>query len=277
MIPSGQGLGLPILERLRGRPSGAVPDVRRIPWAHGVAWRDDVSVNDHLNNTIDPRPDPEAECACPTDSRIARHFDAKVAERLASGQDPGLVPVSERLRDALLSFGPADRTLLELGCGRGGLLLALTQAGAASATGVDLSAASIDAARNRFEQAQLSDRVRLSVGDAARVPLEPQDWVILDRVMCCYPDIERLLANTLPAARRLYAFTVPSSRGWRGVIARLEEWLENAWNSLRGRPCPGYVHDLGLIERRLTSAGFRLRHRDHQRLWHVAIYERSTP
>jgi magnesium-protoporphyrin O-methyltransferase len=235
-------------------------------------------VNDHLNNTIDPRPDPEgAECACPADSRIARHFDAKVAERLASGQDPGLVPVSERLRDALLSFGPADRTLLELGCGRGGLLLALTQAGAASATGVDLSAASIDAARDRFERAQLSDRVRLSVGDAARVPLEPQDWVILDRVMCCYPDIERLLANTLPAARRLYAFTVPSSRGWRGVLARLDEWLENAWNSLRGRPCPGYVHDLDLIERRLTSAGFRLRHRDHQRLWHLAIYERSAP
>jgi SAM-dependent methyltransferase len=233
-------------------------------------------VNDHRGSTIDPTPERESqECACPTDSRIARHFDAKVAERVAKGQDPGLVPVSERLRGALLSLDPTGQTVLELGCGRGGLLLALTQAGAASATGVDLSAASIDAAGNRFAQAQLSDRVRLSVGDAARVPLESQDWVILDRVMCCYPDIERLLANTLPAARRLYAFTVPSSRGWRGVLARLDEWLENAWNSLRGRPCPGYVHDLDLIESRLASAGFRLRHRDHQRLWHIAIYERS--
>jgi hypothetical protein len=98
--------------------------------------------------------------------------------------------------------------------------------------------------------------------------------VILDRVMCCYPDIERLLANTLPAARQIYAFTVPTSRGWRGVLARLEEWFENAWNSLRGRPCPGYVHDLDLIEAGLTSAGFRLLHRDHQRLWHIAIYQR---
>jgi SAM-dependent methyltransferase len=238
---------------------------------------DHVRVNDQEGSTVDPTPEREGpECACPVDSRIARHFDAKVAERLARGQDPVLVPVSECLRDALLSVGPAGRTLLELGCGRGGLLLALTQAGAASATGVDLSAASIDAALDRFEQAQLSDRVRLSVGDAARVPLESQDWVILDRVMCCYPDIERLLANTLPAAKRLYAFTVPSSRGWRGVIARVEERLENVWNSLRGKPCPGYVHDLDLIERRLASAGFQLRHRDHQRLWHVAIYERST-
>ncbi len=225
---------------------------------------------------MDLKPDStEPECACPTDSRIARHFDAKVAERLAKGQDPGLVAVSEHLRDALLSLDPKDRTVLELGCGRGGLLLALVRAGAASATGVDLSAASIDTARNGFEQTQLSDRVRLSVGDAARVPLESHDWVILDRVMCCYPDIERLLANTLPAARQIYAFTVPSSRGWRGAIARLDEWLENAWNSVRGRPCPGYVHDLDLIEGRLASAGFRLRHRDRHRLWHIAIYEKE--
>jgi SAM-dependent methyltransferase len=219
----------------------------------------------------------EPECSCPTDSRIARHFDAKMAERLAKCQDPGLIPVSQRLRDALLLLDPTGRTVLELGCGRGGLLLQLVQAGAARATGVDLSPASIDAARDRFEQAQLPGRARLSVDDAARVPLEPHDWVILDRVICCYPDVEGLLANTLPAARQIYAFTVPTSRGWRGVVARLDSRLEHAWNTLRGRPCPGYVHDLDLIEARLTTAGFRLRHRDRQRLWHIAIYERSAP
>jgi SAM-dependent methyltransferase len=217
----------------------------------------------------------DPECACPTDSRIARHFDAKVAVRLAKCQDPGLIAVSQRLRDALLPLDPTGRTVLELGCGRGGLLLQLVQAGAARATGVDLSPASIDAARDRFEQAQLPERARLSVDDAARVSLEPHDWVILDRVICCYPDVEGLLANTLPAARQIYAFTVPTSRGWRGVVARLDSRLEHTWNSLRGRPCPGYVHDLDLIEGRLAVAGFRLRHRDRQRLWHIAIYERS--
>lgn len=158
---------------------------------------------------------------------------------------------------------------------RTGLLLGLVQAGVARATGIDLSQAGIGSARDRFERAQLSDRVALSIGDAARVPLERHDWVILDRVMCCYPDVEGLLANTLPAARQIYAFTVPTSRGWRGVAARLEEWFENAWNTLRGDPCPGYVHDLDLIEKHLAAAGFRLRHRDRQRLWHIAIYERS--
>lgn len=219
----------------------------------------------------------EQDCACPTDSRIARHFDAKVAQRLAKRQDPGLIAVSERLRDALVALDANGKSVLELGCGRGGLLLGLVQAGAVRATGVDLSSAGIDAARSRFEQAQLSDRADLSVGDAARVSLEPHDWVILDRVICCYPDVERLLANTLPAARQIYALTVPTSRGWRGVLARLEEWFENAWNTLRGQSCPGYVHDLDLIEERLASAGFRLRQRDRERLWHIAVYERFAP
>lgn len=219
----------------------------------------------------------EQDCACPTDSRIARHFDAKVAQRLAKRQDPGLIAVSERLRDALVALDANGKSVLELGCGRGGLLLGLVQAGAVRATGVDLSSAGIDAARSRFEQAQLSDRADLSVGDAARVSLEPHDWVILDRVICCYPDVERLLANTLPAARQIYALTVPTSRGWRGVLARLEERFENAWNTLRGQSCPGYVHDLDLIEERLASAGFRLRQRDRERLWHIAVYERFAP
>jgi SAM-dependent methyltransferase len=226
---------------------------------------------------MDPRRDSkEPECACPADARIARHFDAKTADRLAKGQDPSLVAVSQHLRDALLPVDPNGKTVLELGCGRGGLLLQLVQAGAARATGVDLSAAGIGAARDRFERAQLSARAHLSVGDAARVPLESHDWVILDRVMCCYPDVEGLLANTLPAARQIYAFTVPTSRGWRGIAARLEEGFENAWNTLLGQPCPGYVHDLDLIEERLATAGFRLRHRDRHHLWHIAIYERVT-
>ena len=218
----------------------------------------------------------EPQCGCPTDPRIARHFDAKTAERLAKGQDLGLVAVSERLRDALLPQEPAGKTVLELGCGRGVLLLQLVQAGAVRATGVDLSMAGIDLARGRFDRAGLSDRVDLSVGDGAIVPLEPHDWVILDRVMCCYPDVERLLANTLPAAKRIFAFTVPTSRGWRGGVARFVEWFENGWNTLFGQPCPGYVHDLSLIEARLSAAGFRLRHRGRQRLWHIAVYERSA-
>jgi SAM-dependent methyltransferase len=226
---------------------------------------------------MDPEADSNDEdCGCPADPRIARFFDALTAERLAKPKEPGPSAVTQRLGEALVSMDPTGKTVLELGCGRGLLLLALAQAGAAHVTGVDLSPVSIDAARNRLDAAYLSERVDLSVGDGALVLLEPHDWVILDRVICCYPDVERLLANTLPAARQIYAFTTLTSRGWLGVIARVGEWFEDHWNDLRGRPCPGYVHSLDLIEERLASAGFELRHRDRKRQWHIAVYERSA-
>jgi len=217
------------------------------------------------------------DCACSTEAEIARHFDAKVAERLAQREDPGPVPISESLGKALMSLGPSGRTVLELGCGRGGLLLRLMEAGAARATGVDLSPASIAAATDRFRQAKLLEGVQLSVGDAARVSLEPHDWVILDRVICCYADVERLLANSLPAARQIYAFTVPTSQGWRGIAARLRQRIEHAWDTLLSRrPCAVYVHDVDMIEERMATAGFRLRHRDRKGLWHIAVYERTA-
>ncbi len=221
--------------------------------------------------------DPQwAECRCPDAGTISRHFDAKVAGSEAPGEEPNLHRVSQRLLDALRRANPAGRSVLELGCGRAGLLLQLVTSGAARATGVDLSPAAIDYARSRFASAGVADGTDFSVGDAAHVPLEPHDWVILDRVICCYPDVDRLLSNATSAARRFLAFTVPSSRGWRGVASRLEGWLEWAVNAVRGGGCRGYVHDLDMIERRLLTAGFHLRHQDQVRLWHLAIFERGA-
>ena len=38
------------------------------------------------------------------------------------------------------------------------------------------------------------------MGDGASVRLVPHDWVVLDRVLCCYPDLDRLLPKILDKA-----------------------------------------------------------------------------
>jgi hypothetical protein len=98
---------------------------------------------------------------------------------------------------------------------------------------------------------------------------------VLDRVICCYPDAEKLLANSIPAARRRYAFSVPNSRGWRGLAARTSRRLDNGWNGARGRSCTTFVHDLDRIDRTLRSAGFERRAIEIRGLWYVAVYERA--
>lgn len=214
-------------------------------------------------------------CCQPTD-RIARHFDANVGDLVATGRASELSDVSNGLLRLLLAAGPSGKTVLELGSGRGGLLLRLAEAGASRVTGVDLSAASLDFARRRFQEAGLADRGRFELGNAALAALEAHDWVILDRALCCYPDLDRFLSNSVPAARLLYAFSVPESRGLRGGMARVSWSVENVVDRFRRDACPGFVHDLDRIASGLGSAGFRRTAHEPLRLWNLAVYERTA-
>lgn len=215
-----------------------------------------------------------AECDCPADPRIGSFFDRRSRNRRGAGRRFEMGGVSKALLAALIEADPSGKSVLELGCGPGALMVELLAAGAERGTGLDLSPEVIEEARAHATESGLADRVTFAAGDGARADLDAHDWVILDKVMCCYPDVGRLLANSIPAAHRLYAFAVPSSVGWRGAIARVVMWLDKAVTRLSQQPCPGYVHDLAMIEGRLRKAGFHERSRRHRFAWRIAVFER---
>ena len=224
----------------------------------------------------EPGPPPRADCCSPVDPRIARHFDRKMRRRAGDGSLPALHSVSQRVFDALATDASETApSVLEIGCGGGALSIGLLAHGATLATGVDLSTESLEVARRRAESAGLTDRTRFEPGDGASVQLAPHDWVVLDRVLCCYPDLDRLLGNSVSAAQKRYVFSVPASSGWRGFANRLWIRLEDATEALRGRPCCGYVHDIGTIEARLMDAGFHRTSSSVARLWYVAVFDRT--
>lgn len=232
---------------------------------------------------LDPAPDESAppptdartDSCCPADPRICRHFDKRMREFAAAGELPQMVDISRGMLELLADVAQVRPTLLEIGAGSGAMTVALLERGAERADAVDLSAESVATARRRADAAGVGSRASFQVGDGAQVELEKHDWVVLDRVICCYPDADRLLANSIGAAGRRYAFSVPHVRGWRGVANWLIFNAENATNRFRGRPCPGYLHEIGMIERRLAAAGFR-RLRDRTvRLWYAAVFERA--
>jgi magnesium-protoporphyrin O-methyltransferase len=217
-------------------------------------------------------------CCRPTlpDPRIQGYFDRKVRRQTTAGHVFAMLPASRRLLAELTDVGAARPTVLELGCGPGSLTLALLERGAARATGIDLSPQSVEVADRRAREAGVADRVEFRVGDAASLALETHDWVVLDKVICCYRDLDALLTSSIAAAGRRYVFVVPDSRGVRGLLGRALVWLENATNMLRGRPCPGYVHDIRVIEGRLEAAGFRRASRATFRLWYLAVFDRAA-
>ena len=195
--------------------------------------------------------------------------------RISKGRAIG---VTAPLVDALERAGLADRTVLDVGCGIGDLAIETLARGAVSATGFDLSAKAIDHGRELAAARGVADRITLEVGDGSVVELPAADVVVLNRVVCCYPDADGLLERTLKAAGSVYAFTAPVSGGGIGALNRAWNGFWNAWYALRRKKFGGFrtfVHDLDAIDARVRGAGFRrVAHERRRVVWDLAVYER---
>ncbi|MEP7379469.1 MAG: methyltransferase domain-containing protein [Chloroflexota bacterium] len=214
---------------------------------------------------------------CCPDPRIASHFDKMTRQRTEGGTVlPAMVAVTERLLAQLDDVATARPSVLELGCGSGALLVNLLTRGAESADGFDLSPEAIATAQRRAADAGVGERAHFELGDAARATHAAHDWVILDRALCCYPDMPGLLGAAMSAQPARVAFSVPTSRGLRGLANKVLWGVESFLTRFQKNECPGYVHSLDDIERRLTAAGLRRRSSDSSLLWYTAVWDRPA-
>jgi magnesium-protoporphyrin O-methyltransferase len=191
---------------------------------------------------------------------------------------PTAAKVTASLLDAITEAGIADRTVLDVGCGIGDLAIEVVARGAVSGIGFDLSAKAIEEARKLAIARGVGDRMRFEVGDGAKLDLPEADIVVINRVVCCYPDTENLLERTLGAARSVYAITAPISDGTVGVYNRVLNRWWNASYRLRRKKFAGFrtfIHDLDRIDERISAAGFRrVRHERRRIVWDLAVYAR---
>jgi len=95
--------------------------------------------------------------------------------------------------------------------------------------------------------------------------------VLLDKVICCYPDAEGLIRESQAKTRRGYAFTIPRDRWW----VRAGGVLTNLVLRLLGSSFRAYVHDPARIDGWLTGAGFRLRYKANTLNWIARVYVRA--
>lgn len=212
-----------------------------------------------------------------TDSQpIADFFDRECCAAVDPGASmvPGSAGVTAVLLAALESAGLNGASVLELGSGEGGLSRELVRRGAARVTGIDLSPMSVAHATVVADDEHLGDRLTYRVGDGSIATLDEHDVVVSQKVFCCYPRPDQLLANTLPAARRAYALVLPESRGLIGLVARLIVGAESAWQRVRRDPFRAYVHDVRQVEAAIVRAGFERRSSRRHGAWLVLVFSR---
>lgn len=231
---------------------------------------------------ISPVPRRQAPSVEPTGEQEPRDccFDDWVGHWSAQAQKRATVAgVTAPLLEALTEAGLEGRTLLDVGCGIGDLAIEAIGRGAARATGVELSRKAIEEGTRLAQERGVADRMTFVPGDGSKVFLPPADVVVLNRVYCCYPDIDALVENSLGAAGSVYAFTTPPSNGLAGAFARFQTVWANAWYRLRDKKFGGFrvfVHDVAKIDSRVRAAGFHpLRSERRRFVWHLAVYTRS--
>lgn len=205
---------------------------------------------------------------------IGRCFDGRACREGKAARHRGVRGISRLLLDAVERRGLRGASVLEIGCGVGALSIEAARRGAARVSGFDLSPRSIAEAIALARDAGVDDRCSFRAADAAHADLARHDVVVHNKVVCCYPDADALLRQSIPAAGRVYAFSAPPSDGVRGAVARAVIALENVFWRLVRSGYRAYVHDLGRIDARLRQDGFVRVESISTMIWQVAVYER---
>ncbi|MBO0979271.1 bifunctional 2-polyprenyl-6-hydroxyphenol methylase/3-demethylubiquinol 3-O-methyltransferase UbiG [Microbacterium sp. SD291] len=213
-------------------------------------------------------------CASRTPGGYDREFDDRFARRLAREyRRRGLTPTAQRMVEFASAAGVEGASILEIGGGIGDIQLELLKRGAAKTTNLELSGAYEREARRLLDEAGLGARAERMLGvDIAAAPgaVGRADFVVLHRVVCCYPDYARLLSAAAEHARRAIVFSHPP-RTWttRAGVAAV-----NTWCRVLGHEYRGFVHSPESMVEVLESHGFAPRYRHSERAWRIVGAER---
>src|SRR3989304_1145526 len=133
---------------------------------------------------------------CPQCLGLEQEFNSDVARReLRRDRRRGPDRSTRVLIEQIRGRGVDGWTLIDIGGGVGAIQHALLEGGALRASSIDVSSAYHAAADEEARHRELADRIDRFHGDfvavAGQVPTS--DVVTLDRVLCCYPDVEGLV------------------------------------------------------------------------------------
>jgi ubiquinone/menaquinone biosynthesis C-methylase UbiE len=200
-------------------------------------------------------------------SKSAAHYARRYRRR-------GLDRAQKELRAGLLAEGVLGKSLLEVGCGVGGLLFELMKEGGLSGVGIDVSEGMIGKADAIARERGLVGRVRFQVGDFAAMAGEAPkaDIVVMDKVLCCYPDPGALLARVAATGAGTLAVSYPRD----GILSRFSCMSMHRIGKLLRWSFYPFYHDPQGLDAMMAGAGFRESSRSATPFWQTVILRRDA-
>lgn len=201
-------------------------------------------------------------------------FNEKLAKReLKRYRRKGPMPSTRQLIEALKSRTVKGLSLLDIGGGIGAIQLELLKAGVMRTLDIDAASDYLTLARAEAQRQGFAKQVAYRKGDFVEIAddIGNADIVTLDRVICCYPDMPKLVDLSAQKAKKLYGLVFPRDT-WRMRIALP---LINLYQKIRRCPMRMYLHSPLEIDRLVREQGFVPHHESRTFLWQVVVYERA--
>ena len=174
--------------------------------------------------------------------------------------------------EAISQEGVKGLSLLDIGGGLGGVQHALINMGVVQTTHVDASSAYVGAAREEAGNRNLLDKITFIPGDFVEVGenLPQADIVTLDRVVCCYDDMQALIRLSAEKARSKYGLVFPRDI-W---LFKIFLPLANIILKLRGSSFRIFLHSTNQIEGIIKSQGLSLETHEKAGFWQILVFNR---
>jgi 2-polyprenyl-3-methyl-5-hydroxy-6-metoxy-1,4-benzoquinol methylase len=214
-------------------------------------------------------------CCCatnPSKEGTSNYFSKYSDKYMRKFRKIGLESVQKMLLEGVRTEQVRDKEILDIGCGVGALHLTLLKEGAARATGVDISEGMIDHAKTFSTDLGVAERAAYVVGDFVDVAetIRESDVTLLDKLVCCYEDVDALVKASTAKTKNLYALSHPRQNFFTEVVfkshialARLFQW--------KFRP---FWHDWKQLKENIQNLGFELVYSNATPMWQVLVFRR---
>ncbi|MEO8632698.1 MAG: methyltransferase domain-containing protein [Chloroflexota bacterium] len=185
----------------------------------------------------------------------------------------GLGGDTRRIVDLVRRTMSPGYSVLEVGGGVGEIQIELLKSGAARAVNVELATRYETVAAELLREQGLADRVERRLGDFVREAsaVAAADVVVMNRVVCCYPDAEALVGAAADHARRYLVMTFPVDRWWiRWGLAATNVFLR-----IRGSTFQAHAHATRAVLSTAQRHGMRAVEHRRGLIWQLIALERG--
>ena len=209
-------------------------------------------------------------CQC---QGIEKMFDEKTARReLKRYLKKGPAKTTQMLLDAIHKLGVQGLDFLDIGGGIGAIQNDLLKAGAIKGTNIDASEAYINVAKEEAAQKGWTNKVNFKHGDFTIIATNEDlaDIVTLDKVICCYDNMSKLVGLSSKLARKIYAVIYPRDIWW----IRLFLPIMNLYPKIKGSPFRVFIHPTKDVEEIIIKNGLQRIFYATKFIWQIAVFTR---